>query len=61
MQERLNHQGRLVLVHWRPAIADCALSGDEVHAIAAARLGDRLDLLRSRLTAEYRLDLYARP
>lgn len=54
----LAESGILCLVHWRPAIAGCTFTGDEVHRF----LGDTdgLRTVDSTCNAQYRIDILKR-
>ncbi|UKT64780.1 bifunctional PIG-L family deacetylase/class I SAM-dependent methyltransferase [Pedobacter mucosus] len=55
IEENLNPDGILVLVHWTHFVHDYPLSGDEVHdAFAKSSLAH----LKADRTADYRLDVY---
>ncbi|MEZ4523933.1 MAG: SAM-dependent methyltransferase [Thermomicrobiales bacterium] len=58
--QRLNLRGQLLLVHWRPEIEGCALTGDDVHQIAGSRCAGSLRHQLVMLNEHYRLDLYER-
>ncbi len=61
-ENALDTGGRLLLVHWTPAVADYPLRGDEVHEIALARAAapGRLRPLAGWRRETYRLDLLER-
>lgn len=55
--QHLEMGGHCCLVHWRPKIEDCALTGDEVHE----RFDDRrFSLKYHRLNEQYRIDIWER-
>jgi SAM-dependent methyltransferase len=56
--ETLEPGGDLVAVHWRPAVAEHARSGDEVHAALAAR--PELARLARHEEADFLLEVYTR-
>jgi SAM-dependent methyltransferase len=58
IEERLEIDGHLVLVHWTPPVSDYPLTGDEVHESFLLR--PRLRLLRGHRAASYRLDVLER-
>jgi SAM-dependent methyltransferase len=58
--EHLNPRGQLLLAHWRPEIAGCPLTGDEVHALVAARSAGSLQHRFGESQPSYRLDLWER-
>lgn len=60
MIERLNPRGQLLLVHWRPVVVGCPLTGDAVHATLARQAAGRLRHLAGNANDCYRLDLYER-
>ena len=49
--------GHLVLVHYRPTVAEHVLTGDDVHAIARDLLGPPVVAL---VDPTFRLDVFAR-
>ena len=53
--------GQMILVHWRPAVPDYPMTGDEVHDRAAGQ-ADGLGLVHrgGRVEVEYRVDLWER-
>lgn len=53
----LSHDGVLVLCHWRHAVEDYLLSGDEVHRIVRERLD--LEVVASHEEADFLLDVFA--
>ena len=58
IEERLEVDGRLVLVHWTPPVSDYPLTGDEVHESFLLR--PCLRLLHGHRAASYRLDVLER-
>lgn len=52
--------GHLLLVHWTPRIAECALDGDAVHRQFEEWEGTRLQHHIGQRAATYRLDLWER-
>jgi SAM-dependent methyltransferase len=58
--DHLMPDGHLLLVHWRPDVAEYPLTGDEVHDDFLAHAGNRLRHLAGRSERLYRLDLFER-
>jgi len=55
----LRGRGHLLLVHWTPEVADCPLTGDDVHVIAHARASDHgLKHLSGQRHTNYRIDIF---
>ena len=52
--------GHLLLVHWTPRIAECALTGDGVHRFFQEWEGTRFAHRVGQRAATYRLDLWER-
>jgi SAM-dependent methyltransferase len=54
--------GHLILVHWRPVVAEFPLTGDEVHEIFSEKSGNTdqspLSHLIGESSKEYRLDVF---
>lgn len=54
----LQNDGLCCLVHWRPKIKECDLTGDQVHALFA---DERWTPLHHEVNEQYRIDVLQRP
>ncbi|WP_254561004.1 SAM-dependent methyltransferase [Dyadobacter diqingensis] len=56
--------GHLLLVHWRPPVAEFPLTGDDVHAlflsVAGEGASDPIVHLKQHMETQYRMDLFVR-
>ncbi len=56
----LTKGGHLVMVHWRPYVAEYPRTGDEVHEFVLSSSGGQLRHLEDRRQELYRMDIFER-
>jgi len=54
----LNDNGHIVLVHWLPKVHDFPQTGDGVHSLFAAKIGDRMRNVYTARDESFRIDVW---